>query len=83
MIPSNQSTIYLSWDGEDQKLELGTKNNDLIVGDWIYHDAKSMGDGFSAFALNLTDLSYDSKHLNLKTSGWPYVGSAYVLPMVG
>ena len=42
-----------------------------------------MGDGFSAFALNLTNLSYDTKHFKLKTADWDYIGSAFVLPMVG
>ena len=42
-----------------------------------------MGDGFNAYALNLTSMSYDTKHLDLKTSDWSYIGSAFAIPMVG
>ena len=42
-----------------------------------------MGDGLNAFALNLTSMSYDTKHLDLKTAGWDFIGSAFAIPMVG
>ena len=75
--------MYLTWNKEDQRLDLGTKSSDLIVGDWNYHETQSMGDGFNAYALNLTSMSYDTKHLDLKTSDWSYIGSAFAIPMVG
>ena len=49
-------TLDLNWSGDGQNLYLGTKNSDLIVGNWTTHPVKNLPLGASGF--ELTEITY-------------------------